>query len=45
MGQRDVAREASHSPVFATLLTAARGGDVQALGVLLQLFHPYYSGK
>lgn len=44
MWQGDAAGDAPSSSGFATLLGAARGGNVQARGVLFQSFQPYLLG-
>src|SRR5215472_3714424 len=41
MAPRDAAGQAPFPSTFVALLAHARGGDAQALGVLLQSFHPY----
>ena len=41
MGQGDGVGCSPSSPAFETLLAAARGGNAQAMGVLLQSFRPY----
>lgn len=41
MGWGDAARRAALSSAFVTLLSDARGGDIRALGALLEAFRPY----
>jgi RNA polymerase sigma-70 factor (ECF subfamily) len=41
MWQGDAVGQAALSPAFVSVLTAARGGNLQALGALLQSFQPY----
>jgi RNA polymerase sigma-70 factor, ECF subfamily len=41
MGQGDSVGQAPFAPAFGPMLADARGGNAQALGVLLQSFRPY----